>query len=135
MDRIQSFGESKATEAASPTVHPQKEITEYDLGRASHLHTPVKVFRVMRLCEKFTKKRLVFSTVARERIRVCFRAPILRVDFFKPLLKSVGVESNESGTRYSMLINNENRQCWQVFGKAVTLNWPKYETDGTVMHA
>ena len=34
-----------------------------------------------------------------------------------------------------MLINNKNCQCREVLGKAVTLNWPKYETDRAVVHA
>src|SRR2546425_137340 len=134
MNRFQSFSESKPPEAAAPTIRPQKKVTEYDLARASHLHTPVNVFSVMRLCQKLIKKRLVFSAIARERIRVSFRTPILCVNFFKSILESVGVEGDETGTWYAMLIDNKNRQRWKVLGKAVTLNRAKYETDWTVVH-
>ena len=134
MTRFQPFGKGKAAEAAAPTIRPKKQVTEYYLARAPNLHAPVNVLRVLRLGQELSEKRLVFSAIARECVRVWLRIPILRVNFFKALLESVGAEGDKSGTLYAVLIDNENRQCWKVLGKAVTLNWPKYETDGTVMH-
>src|SRR5258708_26429909 len=108
MTRFQPFGKSKAAEAEAPTIHPKKQVAEYDLTRAPNLHAAVNVLRVLRLGQELREKRLVFSAVARECVRVWSRIPIFCVNFFKALFESVGAEGDESGTLYAVLIDNEN---------------------------